>query len=97
MPTGAEIKSFLVIHHSGNTLPLSIVEEQPFSLNEVETLIWGNNGLYTMLSADMVEGLLVCYRQELQLSQLDVKKDARYIHWDDMVPLDAKVAKLLFQ
>ncbi|KKL48147.1 hypothetical protein LCGC14_2328450 [marine sediment metagenome] len=91
--TGHSIKSFLVVECSGDKLPISIIDAH------VETdekgLIWSNNGLCGTLSAVTIGGILRQYRDTCKLPQLDRMEQVLY--WDDVVPLDAKTAKLLFE
>ncbi len=86
-------KSFLIIDWSNYKLPLSVVNTH---FNDgIDRLIWHHFGLYSTLSGMMVRGVLKVYQDTCKLSQLDTNEQV--LHWDEMVPLDAKTAKLLFE
>lgn len=87
-------RRFMVVSYAGKVLPVSLFEHH--CSNSV-VIIWRNEGLYGLLTRNTLEPILSVYRDACKLPQLDTNKDSYKVHWDDMVPLDAKVAKLLFE
>ncbi len=84
----SELKIYLLIEHSGDSLPVCVVDKMVTDKENPPRLVWCNDSLYRTLSSNTVKHILRMYRDSNMLPQIDTKKDTIVIYWDVMVPLD---------
>ena len=63
----------------------------------VKPLIWFNQGLWGIISAEKIRNILDNIQDRENLPTLDKKKEIGKFYWDDVEIIPAKIAKLLFE
>ena len=63
---------------------------------DAQPVIWINDGLYGLISADKISNIIASLKDQEKLPVLDRKKEVGVIHWDEVEIIPSKIAKLLF-